>query len=64
MNQFACSHCGYDMTGIERFSNSMDMCLYSGLSSFIPMELTSLYNSSYSSVACPNCGKVGTFIKH
>lgn len=65
MQQFECSNCGYDMTGIERFSNTIDMLVYPGLSGFMPMGVTGLYdNGSSNTIACPNCGKVGSFIKH
>lgn len=65
MHQFECRNCGYDMTGIEKFSNNIDMGSYSGFGYMMPTFMSGFYDTHISNtVTCPNCGKSGQWIKH
>lgn len=65
MYQFECGHCGYDMTGIEKFTNTIELATYGGFGEMTPMLMSGFYNASpNNTVACPNCGKSGYWIKH
>lgn len=65
MYQYECGNCGYDMTGIERFTNTIDLAPFGGFGEMMPMMFGGFYNSTINnSVTCPNCGKSGHWIKH
>lgn len=65
MHQYECGNCGYDMTGIERFTNTVDVFPYAGMTDMTSMFMGGFYNSlSSNTVTCPNCGKSGYWIKH
>ena len=64
MRQFECTNCGYDMTGIEHLTNTMNSTFYPGVDNTF-MDVVGLYNSQFNnSVRCPNCGQVGRWVKH
>ncbi|MEF9960547.1 MAG: hypothetical protein RR448_06735 [Niameybacter sp.] len=64
MEQFQCQNCGYDMTGIEKYTAAMNSTFYSGVDTTF-MDVAGLYNSQINnSVRCPNCGQVGQWIRH
>lgn len=65
MYQFECGSCGYDMTGIERFTNTIDLAAYGSFGEMTSTLMSGFYNTSFSStITCPNCGKSGYWIKH
>lgn len=66
MYQYECGNCGYDMTGIERVTNTMSVAPYGGFVDMMPMMMMGgFYNSTANNtVTCPNCGKSGYWIKH
>ena len=60
MNQYACGYCGYDMTGVERFSNSIESMAMQYSDGMTPVGVQGLYNSTVqNTVRCPRCGRVG-----
>jgi hypothetical protein len=64
MNQFSCSNCGYDMTGVETWQNTLEMPFYFGATGYYPIDMMSFYNMAQNTmIQCPNCGKVVTFNK-
>lgn len=67
MHQFECRNCGYDMTGIEKFTNTLSAAaLYSGYGQSLPLSMDGIYENCIgsSTITCPNCGKTGQWIKH
>ncbi|WP_010168383.1 hypothetical protein [Candidatus Epulonipiscium viviparus] len=67
MNQYECDLCGYDLTPIESFANRADYLGYasSGLNNYSEIYPISLAYASnnINSVECPNCGRLGCWIK-
>lgn len=64
MYQYQCGQCGYDMTGIESFSNNIDFLGYCGYGSVYPCTGGFFNGNMSNSIRCPHCGKVGHWIKH
>ncbi|MGL4362428.1 MAG: hypothetical protein ACRCSG_03990 [Cellulosilyticaceae bacterium] len=63
MQQYECGHCGYDMSGIEKFSNSLDMMLIENFDGIMPISTQGLYNmTTNNTVKCPKCGKSGYWL--
>lgn len=60
MQQFQCGYCGYDMTGVEQFSNSLDTMMLNYMDGIMPIGVQGLYDSTASNtVRCPRCGRAG-----
>lgn len=65
MQQFECGYCGYDMTGIERLSNTMDTMMLQHFDGVMPIAVQGLYDTAATnSVRCPKCGRTGNWKNH
>ncbi|OON95201.1 MAG: hypothetical protein ATN36_08895 [Epulopiscium sp. Nele67-Bin005] len=67
MQQYECSNCGYDITGIEsqRDDVGLNMALVNNVDSYlgdliIPFACAPVTNS----ISCPNCGQIGSWLKN
>ncbi|MGL4798004.1 MAG: hypothetical protein ACRDDX_05790 [Cellulosilyticaceae bacterium] len=63
MQQYQCGYCGYDMTGVERFSNTLDTMMLQHFDGVMPIGVQGLYDTTASnSVKCPKCGRAGYWV--
>jgi len=65
MEDFRCSYCGYNVTGIEQFAVPFDLGAYQEVDGYTaPLIGTEIFNQmGQNTIKCPQCGRTGGFTK-